>query len=61
VSIPTPATKEDEAQFVSKCELYDGSAETAGVCQGYITSTQKCIRRDDELGRTCDGFGKFTK
>ena len=59
MSIPTPAKKEDDDQFVSKCDLYDGTGSTAGVCQGFITSTQKCIRRDDELGRTCDGFGKF--
>ena len=59
MSIPSPAKKDVDEQFVSKCELYDGSVETAGVCKGYITSTQKCIRRDDELGRTCDGFGKF--
>ncbi len=60
MSIPIPTVSDDDDEvYTSKCELYDGSSETAGLCKGFITSTHKCIRRDDEMGQKCDGYGKF--
>ncbi len=59
MSIPLPNAGNSENEFKSKCEIYDGNASTAGLCQGWITKTKICMRRDDELGKTCDGYGKF--
>ena len=57
--VPLPMAGKDEEKYKSKCELYDGNAETSGLCSGWVTKTSHCIKRDDELGKTCDGFGKF--
>ncbi len=59
MSIPLPKTGGDEEKFKSKCELYDGDSTTSGLCKGFITKTNMCTRREDELGKTCDGFGRF--
>ncbi|MHA2248831.1 MAG: hypothetical protein ACXAD7_00650 [Candidatus Kariarchaeaceae archaeon] len=59
MSIPLPTAGGTQEEFKSKCELFDGDASTSGLCKGWITSTSKCMRREDELGNTCDGFGRF--
>lgn len=57
--IPTPSVGDKKEEFTSICELYDGTPETAGYCNGWITKTNKCTRREDELGQNCDGCGHF--
>ncbi len=59
MSIPLPSPGVDKEKFVSKCELYDGDSSTSGLCKGWITKTSTCVRRDDDLGKSCDGFGRF--
>ncbi|MHA2032321.1 MAG: hypothetical protein ACW99A_13960 [Candidatus Kariarchaeaceae archaeon] len=58
MAIPLPNV-DKKAEFKSKCELYDGDAGTSGLCKGWITKTTTCTRRNDEMGKTCDGYGKF--
>ena len=53
--IPEPKKVDDVDKFVSNCELYDGDGSTAGVCQGYITSTQKCMRGKETNQSSCNG------
>ena len=58
MAIPLPNV-DKKTEFKSKCELYDGDAGTSGLCKGWITRTNTCTRRSDEMGKTCDGYGKF--
>ncbi|MCH8906076.1 MAG: hypothetical protein IH840_03220 [Candidatus Heimdallarchaeota archaeon] len=59
MSIPLPTAGGSKTEFKSKCDLYDGNPGTSGLCQGWNTKTKTCTRRDDEFGKTCDGFGRF--
>lgn len=56
MSIPLPTSSGGSTNCVSKCDLYDGDDSTACYCKGYVTATQKCMRRDDEMGNTCNGI-----
>ncbi len=56
MSIPTPSSSGSHTDFKSKCELYDGDDSTAGYCKGWVTATKKCMRRDDDAGKACDGI-----
>jgi len=58
MSIPLPSV-DKKTDYSSKCDMYDGDAGTSGLCKGWITKTSHCTRRDDEMGKTCDGYGKF--
>jgi len=57
--VPVPNAGGADEEYSSVCEYYDGSAETAGICSFWITKNQKCTRREDELGKNCDGCGNF--
>jgi hypothetical protein len=57
--IPVPNAGGKKEEYTSICELYDGDASTAGVCSAWITKTQTCTKRSDELGQNCDGCGNF--
>ena len=59
MGIPSPSGVKKETSQTSICELYDGTPETANYCGGWITKTNKCTRRQDELGTNCDGCGNF--
>ncbi len=61
MSIPLPNVNSEKKEFKSECDLYDGTPETGGLCKGWITKSGKCLRRDDEIGKNCDGFGNISK
>ncbi|RMG38698.1 MAG: hypothetical protein D6732_05070 [Methanobacteriota archaeon] len=62
MSIPLPnVSKDKDENFKSECELYDGNKESAGLCYGWVTKTGKCMRRDDDIAKRCDGFGNIAK
>ncbi len=56
MSIPLPNSSGGFTTYTSKCDKYDGDDSTAGICKGYVTATNKCMRRDDEMGKTCNGI-----
>ncbi|MHA2502316.1 MAG: hypothetical protein ACXAE3_05565 [Candidatus Kariarchaeaceae archaeon] len=59
MSIPLPNAGGKKTEYKSICDKYDGTAGTTGLCNGWITATSTCTRRSDELGKSCDGMGKF--
>ena len=56
MSIPLPTASGGSSNYESKCELYDGDESTAGYCKGWVTATKKCMRRDDDNGKNCNGI-----
>ncbi|MDH5403427.1 MAG: hypothetical protein OEZ01_15110 [Candidatus Heimdallarchaeota archaeon] len=57
--IPLPNAGGKTENYTSACDKFDGNASTGGLCNGWITKTSTCTRRNDEFGQNCDGYGKF--
>jgi len=61
MSIPLPSVQGEKKEYKSDCELYDGNAESSGLCFGWVTKNSTCMRRDDDVGKRCDGYGNISK
>jgi hypothetical protein len=59
VSIPLPSVSSGSKEFKSECDKYDGSEETGGLCNGWVTKNSTCMRRDDDIAKRCDGYGRI--
>lgn len=57
MSIPIPNVEAKEKDYKSDCELYDGTPDTGGLCSGWVTKNGKCMKRNDDRGAACDGYG----
>ena len=59
IPLPVPSAGGKKEEFNSVCDKYDGTSGTSSLCNGWITATNTCTRRTDELGQNCNGMGKF--
>ena len=61
MSIPLPSVEGGNKEYKSDCEMYDGNAETGGLCNGWVTKNSTCMRRNDDVASKCDGYGNISK
>lgn len=59
MGIPLPTVNNEKKEFKSDCEQYDGSDETGGLCNGWVTKNSSCMRRNDDIAKRCDGYGNI--